>query len=251
MKLEETDIELESLELANKEMNDHANQIEKELRSYRGSSLHSINSEDLICLTKIYELAKEELELKNCIALLEDKEALYAEQLDRLLTSKEFQTMSGNKGMLKRIQDLENNEKKMHCTLQFYKNNIQQLKKELVQKKSDKPVAARAATTISCQVVPERALKPEKYDDKKSVLCKISKKFDKKREKMLKEKNDDSCICLNKSKRSTKSLKKVLLQSKCSRGSAALKNPCSIDLPCDLPPCAIKSSIFGSLYTFL
>lgn len=135
--MEETEIELESLELENKEMNDRVNEMEKEIRSYRSTSLHSIHSEDLICLTKIHQLAKDELELKNCITVLEEKETLYAEQLDRLLASKEFQNSSGNNKMLKRIQDLESNERRMHCALQFYKNNVQRLKKELVRKKSD------------------------------------------------------------------------------------------------------------------
>ncbi|XP_047365584.1 uncharacterized protein LOC124955340 [Vespa velutina] len=137
VKLEETDIELESLELANKEMNDQADKIEKEIRCYQCTSLQSINSDDVICLTKIHQLAKDELELKNCIKQLEEKEILYVEQLDRLLASKEFQNISGNNKMLKRIQDLEINERKMYCALQFYKNNIQQLKKELVRKKSE------------------------------------------------------------------------------------------------------------------
>lgn len=130
-------MELESIELANKEMDDEADKIEKEIRCYRSASLHSIDSDDVVCLTKIHQLAKDELELKNCITQLEEKEIFYVEKLDRLLASKEFQTISGNTRMLKRIKDLESNEKRMHCALQFYKNNVQQLKKELVRNKSD------------------------------------------------------------------------------------------------------------------
>ncbi|KAK2575286.1 hypothetical protein KPH14_008138 [Odynerus spinipes] len=298
IKLEEADIELESVELANKEMDNHANDIENELRSYRGSSLHSIHSEDLICLTKIHELAKEELDLKNCITELEMKEALYAEQLDRLLASKEFQSISGNKGMLKRIQDLECNEKRMHCALQFYKNNIQQLKKELTRKRSDGPVNVTSPPTISNRIMREKSSKAENIKEKDSLPYKVSKNqrtefsnehkiVRKKGEKsVLKEKNGESCICSSKTKhesasltkKSAKSSKKaqvlspnecplksnyvpssvpdtkieknkckmactsVLLHSKYSNGSTELKNPCSVNLPCDLPPHRIKSN---------
>lgn len=93
VKLEETDTELESLELLNKEMNEKLISLEKEVNNYGTPSLHSIHSEDLICLSKIHQLAKEELCLKHCIKQLEQKETLFREHMERILTSKEYQSI--------------------------------------------------------------------------------------------------------------------------------------------------------------
>lgn len=97
MKLEETEMELESLELVNKEMNDTLNKLEKEIRCYTTPSLHSIHSEDLLCLSKIRQLAEEELNLKNCIKTLEQSETIFQDQVNRLLTSKEYQNVCGRR----------------------------------------------------------------------------------------------------------------------------------------------------------
>ncbi|KAI4479528.1 hypothetical protein M0804_010925 [Polistes exclamans] len=297
IKLEETEIELESLELENKEMNDRVNEMEKEIRSYRSTSLHSIHSEDLICLTKIHQLAKDELELKNCITVLEEKETLYAEQLDRLLASKEFQNSSGNNKMLKRIQDLESNERRMHCALQFYKNNVQRLKKELVRKKSDSSIDSTTPLTTSKQIARDKSPKNENNEGNKKASSKKMKDqlteipneqtAIKKKEKLasVNDKNHElkACICPRKNnyeigstiKKSAKSLRGAQIfpsnvsksnyaqfsqqdnerikNDKCkisshyilsqySHGSTAVKNPCSINLPCNLPPCAILKS---------
>ncbi|KOC62644.1 hypothetical protein WH47_05286 [Habropoda laboriosa] len=115
VKLEETEMELESLELANKEMNDTLNNLEKEVRNYTTPSLHSIHSEDLLCLSKIRQLAEEELSLKSCIKELEQKETIFKEHMDKLLTSKEYQNISVRRKMISCLQDLECSGKKSCC----------------------------------------------------------------------------------------------------------------------------------------
>ncbi|XP_017764948.1 PREDICTED: uncharacterized protein LOC108554254 [Eufriesea mexicana] len=110
--LEETEMELESLELVNKEMNDTLNNLEKEMRCYTTPSLHSIHSEDLLCLSKIRQLAEEELNLKNCIKALEQNETIFNEHVNRLLTSKEYQNVRGRK-KISCIQDPECNGNKI------------------------------------------------------------------------------------------------------------------------------------------
>ncbi|KAL2730863.1 kinetochore protein SLK19-like [Vespula squamosa] len=261
VKLEETDIELESLELANKEMNDQADKIEKEIRSYQSTSLHSIHSEDVVCLTKIHQLAKDELELKNCITQLEEKEILYVEQLDRLLASREVQTMSGSNKMLKRIQDLESNERKMYYALQFYKNNVQQLKKELVRKKSDNNIDATTPVTNSKQLrdkplkVEENETDPSKTLKNRMDISNEETDYQKKvkRPVLTNEKNHESklCICLKKFNHKMNPTNQQKLTKSSTRMSPNVcplksnhtrKNPCLVNLPCDLPPCAVLSN---------
>ncbi|XP_053977896.1 uncharacterized protein LOC128875906 [Hylaeus volcanicus] len=136
VKLEETDMELESLELANKEMSDTLNNLEKEVESYTTPSLHSIHSEDLICLSKIRQLAKEELCLKNCIKELELKETLFKEHMDRLLTSREYQSVCGRRKMIGCLQDMSCGEKKICCVPDkclWQRPNGQRSKKKLEQ----------------------------------------------------------------------------------------------------------------------
>jgi len=89
MKLEETDMELESVELANREMEERLTQLRDNLEN--AQSLHSIHSEDLICLKKIRRLAEEELKLKNCIEHLENKECMYRRQMKKILSCKKHQ----------------------------------------------------------------------------------------------------------------------------------------------------------------
>ncbi|KAL0132768.1 hypothetical protein PUN28_000479 [Cardiocondyla obscurior] len=91
VKLEETSMELESLELANQEMEEKLAGLRKEVQKYNTPSLHSIHSEDLICLKRIHQLAEEELKLKNYIRELESKELMYRRQMNKLLSCKEFQ----------------------------------------------------------------------------------------------------------------------------------------------------------------
>ncbi|XP_014484865.1 PREDICTED: uncharacterized protein LOC106749691 [Dinoponera quadriceps] len=89
VKLEETTMELESLELANKETEEKLRALRHRLSST--SSLRSIHSEDLICLKKIRQLAEEELNLKSCIKELENKETTYRRQMRQFLPCKKFQ----------------------------------------------------------------------------------------------------------------------------------------------------------------
>ncbi|XP_029157252.1 uncharacterized protein LOC114929759 [Nylanderia fulva] len=91
VKLEETGMELESLELANKEMEERLVKLRDEVTKYTTPSLHSIHSDDLICLRKIRQLAEEELKLKNCIKGLENKEMTYRRQMSKLLSCKKLQ----------------------------------------------------------------------------------------------------------------------------------------------------------------
>ncbi|CAL7938551.1 unnamed protein product [Xylocopa violacea] len=109
VKLEETGMELESLELANKEMNDILDNLEREVRDYTTPSLHSIHSEDLLCLSKIRRLAEEELNLKNCIKQLEQKETVFRQHMERLLISKEYQNVCDRRNITTScyIEDLE------------------------------------------------------------------------------------------------------------------------------------------------
>lgn len=99
-------MELESLELANKEMSGSLNELEKEVQSYKTPSLHSIHSEDLLCLSKIRQLAEEELNLKNCIKELEQKEVVFKDHMDHLLMSREYKSVCGRRKMVSCLQDL-------------------------------------------------------------------------------------------------------------------------------------------------
>ncbi|XP_078032992.1 uncharacterized protein LOC144467883 [Augochlora pura] len=109
IKLEETDMELESLELLNKEMNAKLTSLEKEVKSYTTPSLHSIHSEDLICLSKIHQLAKEELCMKHCIKQMEQKETLFKEHMDRLLTCKEYKNICDKRKVVSCLQSMDCN----------------------------------------------------------------------------------------------------------------------------------------------
>ncbi|EGI65080.1 hypothetical protein G5I_06541 [Acromyrmex echinatior] len=91
VKLEETGMELESLELANKEMEEKLAELRNKIQKRNTPSLHSIHSEDLICLKKIRQFAEEELKLKNYIRELESKEFMYRRQMNKLLSCKKFQ----------------------------------------------------------------------------------------------------------------------------------------------------------------
>lgn len=84
-------MELESLELANEEMEEKLAGLRDEVKRHSTPSLHSIHSEDLICLRKIRQLAEEEFKLKNCIEELKTKETMYRRQMRQLLSCKRFQ----------------------------------------------------------------------------------------------------------------------------------------------------------------
>lgn len=119
VKLEETGMELESLELANKEMEEKLIGLRDEMQRRNTPSLHSIHSEDLICLRRIRQLAEEELKLKNCIRELESKEFTYRRQMGKLLSCKKF---DGGKGT-KRVQESKGTDKKLFDPLEDYSHN--------------------------------------------------------------------------------------------------------------------------------
>lgn len=128
VKLEETGMELESLELANKEMEEKLIGLRKEVQRRTTPSLHSIHSEDLICLKKIRQLAEEELKLKNCIKELESKEVMYRRQMGKLLSCKKFQCDSGK--MTEHVQEPRENGRKGFGPFEDYTRNKYETKKK-------------------------------------------------------------------------------------------------------------------------
>lgn len=64
--------------------------LRDEVQRHSTPSLHSIHSEDLVCLKKIHQLAEEEFKLKNCIEELKSKETTYRRQMKQLLSCKKF-----------------------------------------------------------------------------------------------------------------------------------------------------------------
>lgn len=137
VQLEETGMELESLELSNQELQTTIKKLEHEVKANQRPSLHSIHSDDLICLSKIRQLGEEELKLKHSIRELERREYMFREQMERILTSREYQKACGNQTMMKRMKELELNDKKMKHALQAHKSKMHQLKKKLARKKRE------------------------------------------------------------------------------------------------------------------
>lgn len=119
-------MELESLELANKEMEEKLAGLRNEVQRYSTPSLHSIHSEDLICLRKIRQLAEEELKLKNCIRELESKELMYRRQMSKILSCKKFH--SGK--MTKSVQESREIQGKKFDPLEDYVYNKHITKKQ-------------------------------------------------------------------------------------------------------------------------
>lgn len=115
-------MELESLELANKEMEERLGELRNEITRHSTPSLHSIHSDDLICLRKIRQLAEEELKLKNCIKGLENKEIMYRRQMNKLLSCKKFQ----------RGKMMETGKKSKLCLLKSRKHDAYMTKKKYV-----------------------------------------------------------------------------------------------------------------------
>lgn len=124
VKLEETGMELESLELANKEMEERLIELRNEVARHSTPSLHSIHSDDLICLRKIRQLAEEELKLKNCIKELENKEITYRRQMSKLLSCKKFERDN------RKMTEIEKNSKRLWCSLKDRKHDAYVTKKK-------------------------------------------------------------------------------------------------------------------------
>lgn len=105
-------MELESLKLANKEREEKLLELRNDVQMRTTPSLHSVHSEDLICLRKIRQLAEEELNLKNCIGQLESKEIMYRRQMNKLLPCKRSQRDDRQMG---RAQTFSQTAKKPCC----------------------------------------------------------------------------------------------------------------------------------------
>ena len=118
-------------------MGDQLKVLEKEVDRKSTFSLHSIHSEDLVCLTKIRQLGEEERNIKCCIKQLEEKEMFYRKQMECLLTSKDFQNTLGGAQMAKRLKELEANDRKWRCTYQTQKYNMHQMKKKIIEKEQE------------------------------------------------------------------------------------------------------------------
>lgn len=121
-------MELESLELANKEMEEKLVGLRNRIQRQSTPSLHSIHSEDLICLKKICQLAEEELNLKSCIKELEDKEVLYRRQMKQFLPCEKYQR--NNEKVMGCVQSSTGNDKKFCRSPQVHKHNVNAIKKK-------------------------------------------------------------------------------------------------------------------------
>lgn len=124
-------MELESLELANREMEEKLIGLQNEVQRHSTPSLHSIHSEDLICLKKIRQLAEEELRLKNCIEELENKEIMYRRHMDKLLSCKKSQRDSKK---IKESMMQKAKESRKHYSLEDRKYNVTRKKYALKDK---------------------------------------------------------------------------------------------------------------------
>ncbi|XP_036145775.1 uncharacterized protein LOC105838528 [Monomorium pharaonis] len=147
VKLEETGMELESLELVNKEMEEKLAELRKEIQRRSTPSLHSIHSEDLICLGKIRQLAEEELKLKNCIRELENKEFTYRRQMGKLLSCKKFQRDNGK--MTERVQESRETGKKLFDPSEDCTRNKYSIKKKYNLENKNRKTCCSCATSIT------------------------------------------------------------------------------------------------------
>ncbi|XP_025264346.1 uncharacterized protein LOC105250451 [Camponotus floridanus] len=158
VKLEETGMELESLELANKEIEERLIELRNEITRHSTPSLHSIHSDDLICLRKIRQLAEEELKLKNCIKELENKEIMYRREMNKLLSCNKF----------KRGKMTETGKNSKLCSLKNRKHEAYMTKRKYVFK--DKGRKACCLCTTSMKLIGyEETLKESSKGRKK--LC--------------------------------------------------------------------------------
>lgn len=146
VELEEAGMELESLELANKELEHNLTELQREVQRHKTSSLHSIHSEDLICLKKIRQLAEEELKLKTRIKELEDEEDMYRRQVSKLLFCRELQR-GGKRTAAEYTRRVESGGKELQCFLDVYKPTM--TKQIYALKDKEKGVSRRGVDDIS------------------------------------------------------------------------------------------------------
>lgn len=148
VKLEETTMELESVELANKEMEEKLIGLRNQAEKYNTPSLHSIHSEDLICLKKIRQFAEEELNLKTCIKELEDKENIYRRQMKEFLPCEKFQ--GNDEKVMACVQDSMGNGREVCRSPQVSERNVNATK-EIYTSKGDGKVSKKKKNR-SCDV---------------------------------------------------------------------------------------------------
>ncbi|XP_072759261.1 uncharacterized protein [Anoplolepis gracilipes] len=160
VKLEETGMQLESLELANKEMEEKLIGLRNEVTRYSTPSLHSIHSDDLICLKKIRQLAEEELKLKNSIKELESKEITYRRQMNKLLSCKKLQRDNGKK------TEIERNSRKLWCPLKDRKHDAYVTKRKYAPKDKGRTCCSCATSVMLID-----------YEETSKELLKERKKF--------------------------------------------------------------------------
>ncbi|XP_043461033.1 golgin subfamily A member 6-like protein 7 [Leptopilina heterotoma] len=172
--LEEKGMQLESLELSNNEMGSELKTLEKEISDKSTLSLHSIHSEDLICLSRIRQLGEEERSLKCCIRQLEEKEMAYRQQMEMLLISKDFQNSHGASQMTNRLQELEMSEKKLRCSYQTQKYNMHQMKKKIIEK-SEKIAKLKKQSGMIQETGEENYPLEENKEGKKNECTKVLK----------------------------------------------------------------------------
>ncbi|KYN45371.1 hypothetical protein ALC56_00218 [Trachymyrmex septentrionalis] len=221
VKLEETGMELESLELANKEMEEKLTELRNEIQKRNTPSLHSIHSEDLICLKKIRQLAEEELKLKNYIGELESKEFMYRRQMSKLLSCKKFQRDSEK-------MDSKETDKKLIGLLEDYTRNKYVTKKKF-QFENRKRTCCSCATSVmltSHEKASKRPFQAEKLCPPLSCCVPLDRHTSR-----ITESKSRDCICCK----------------SCKRVSSAVfksKSPCSAKSSCEsLFSVALKTGI--------
>ncbi|XP_039314697.1 uncharacterized protein LOC113003601 [Solenopsis invicta] len=226
VKLEETGMELESLEQANKEMEEKLIGLRNDIQRYSTPSLHSIHSEDLVCLKKIRQLAEEELKLKNYNRELECKEIMYRRQMSKLLSCKKFQRNSGK--MTERGQESRRIGKKLFDPADYTLNKYSTKKKYNLEDKN-RQACCSCATSITLTPC-EMASKNPCAKLHPPLPCCVP--LERPASRAIANKSRD-CICCK----------------SCRRVSSAVfksKSPCSRKPPCEsLFSVASKTGIFS------
>ncbi|KYQ50360.1 hypothetical protein ALC60_10477 [Trachymyrmex zeteki] len=213
VKLEETGMELESLELDNKEMEEKLAELRNEIQKCNTPSLHSIHSEDLICLKKIRQFAEEELKLKNYIRELESKEFMYRRQMSKLLSCKKFQRDS------EKMQESKETGKKLFDLLKDYTRNKYVTKKKFKFEDRKRKTCCLCATSVTLNAYEKASKRPFEVYEKLCPPLSCCVPLDRRASRTTASKSHD-CICCK----------------SCRRVSSAVfksKSPCSTKPPCE------------------
>ncbi|XP_018359891.1 PREDICTED: uncharacterized protein LOC108759096 [Trachymyrmex cornetzi] len=187
VKLEETGMELESLELANKEMKEKLAELRNKIQKRNTPSLHSIHSEDLICLKKIRQFAKEELKLKNYIRELESKELMYRRQMSKLLSCKKFQRDSEK-------MESKETDKKLFDLLEDYTRNKYVTKKKFQFDDKKRNSCCSCATSVTLTAYEKTSKRPFEACEKLCLPLSCCVPLDRRASRITASKSRD-CIC--------------------------------------------------------